>query len=254
VRSAVDIHFHLLPGVDDGPATMAETLALARAAAAQGTGTAVATPHVRPDFVTDPWELPGRVAEVRAALAAEGVPLTVLCGGELGHTMVERLGQAELGLLAQGPPGRRWLLIEAPFEGYGDDFHAATEEARARGFGVVIAHPERSADAILDGASGLRRELRAGCWAQLNAQSFTGDHGFEAHRAGIALAERGLASVVASDAHGPTRPPALLAAELQLGLTPVGRQVAAELTYARPRDLLAHGVDPMPAPAMQLRA
>jgi protein-tyrosine phosphatase len=203
----------------------------------------VATPHVRPDFVTDPWELPGLVAEVRAALAAEGVPLTVLCGGEVGHTMVERLGQGELELLAQGPAGRRWVLIEAPFEGYGDDFHAATDEVRARGFAVVIAHPERSADAILDDARGLRRELRAGARAQLNAQSVTGDHGFEARRAGIALAEQGLISVVASDAHGPTRPPALLAAELQLGVSPVGHQVAADLTYDAPRDLLTNGVD-----------
>ena len=64
-----DVHFHLLPGVDDGPEDMAESVELARAAVADGTTTVVATPHVRTDFVTEPLELPERVREVREALA-----------------------------------------------------------------------------------------------------------------------------------------------------------------------------------------
>ncbi len=131
--------------------------------------------------------------------------------------------------------------MEAPFEGIDDGFHAATSELRARGFGVLIAHPERSADAILDDARGLRRELAAGSLGQLNVQSITGDHGFEARRAAIALAEQGLVSVVASDAHGPTRPPGLLAAEARLAASPVGREEAIRLTYSSPRRLLARG-------------
>jgi protein-tyrosine phosphatase len=245
-RPAVELHFHLLPGVDDGPATMADSLELARAAVAQGTGTVVATPHVRPDFVDDVWQLPGRVAELRAVLAAEDVPLTVLCGGELGHTMVGRLGQAELDLLAQGPVGGRWLLVEAPFEAVGEDFHAATAELRDRGFGVLVAHPERSADAICDGARALRRELAAGSLAQLNALSLTGAHGSGAREAGLALAGEGLAAVVASDAHGPTRPPALLAAERVLADRSAGADDARRLTHSGPRRLLARG---MPARA-----
>ncbi len=223
---------------------MEDSLELARAAVAQGTGTVVATPHVRPDFVTDPWELPGLVTELRAVLAAEGIPLTVLCGGEIGHEMVGRLGQAELELLAQGPSSGRWVLVEAPFEKIDDDFHAATSELRARGFSVLIAHPERSADAILDDAAGLRRELAAGSLGQLNAQSVTGDHGFEARRAAIALAEQGLVSVVASDAHGPTRPPSLLAAQSKLAHSPVGAAAATRMSYTAPRRLLAHGFPP----------
>jgi protein-tyrosine phosphatase len=251
-KPSVELHFHLLNGVDDGPTTMEDSLELARAAVAQGTGTVVATPHVRPDFVTDPWELPGRVTELRAALAAEAISLTVVCGGEIGHEMVGRLGQAELELLAQGPSGRRWLLVEAPFEKIDDEFHAATSELRARGFGVLIAHPERSADAILDDAQGLRRELASGSLSQLNAQSLTGDHGFEARRAAVGLAEQGLATVVASDAHGPTRPPALLTAEAKLAVSPVGAEVAAKLTYSAPRALLSHGF-PLPSRPLELR-
>ena len=244
-RAAVELHFHLLPAVDDGPSTMADSLELARLAVDEGTGTVVATPHVRPDFVDDVWELPGRVAELRAALAAEGVPLTVLCGGEIGHTMVGRLGQPELELLAQGPAGARWLLVEAPFEALGEDFHTATAELRDRGFGVLIAHPERSADAALDDARGLRSELAAGSLAQLNALSLSGDHGFEARRAALSLAEQGLAAVVASDAHGLTRPPALLLARSRLAASPVGADVARRLTLSEPRRLLARGMRPV---------
>src|SRR4051812_13311103 len=157
VMDAVDLHFHLLPGVDDGPAEPADTIELAAQAAAQGTAIVVATPHVRADFFTDVPSLPDRVAEVRAALAGAGIALEVICGGELGHEMVGRLRQDELELIAQGPPQARWLLVETPFEGVTESFHAATAELRDRGFGVVIAHPERSADAALDGAAGLRR-------------------------------------------------------------------------------------------------
>jgi protein-tyrosine phosphatase len=239
----VDVHFHLLPGVDDGPADLPASLELARAALADGTGTVVATPHCRADLgVTDAREIEARVEDLRASLAAAGVALEVVCGAELGHEMVFRLDQDELDLLAQGPPGARWLLVETPFHGIGEDFHAATSELRARGFGVVVAHPERSADAVLDGATGLRREIAAGSLAQLNALSLTGGHGEEACESAWSLVADRLLAVVASDAHGPSRPPALRAARAALldgGLAPAS---AHALVVSGPRALLAHGM------------
>jgi len=241
----VDLHFHLLPGVDDGPADMEASLDLARRAFADGTGTIVATPHVRADLgLTDAVELHARVLQVRSALAAARIPVDVRCGAELGHEMVARMRQGELDLLAQGPPGRRWILVETPFHGIGDDFHAATAELRDRGYGVLVAHPERSADASLDGASGLRRELHAGSLAQVNAQSLTGDHGDDACSSAWELIAEGLIAVVASDAHGPTRPPALGLARrtlLEVGVTPA---VAEALVGSGPHRLLAAGIAP----------
>jgi protein-tyrosine phosphatase len=239
----VDLHFHLLPGVDDGPSDMAASMELARAAVADGTGTVVATPHVRADLgVTDAVEIHARVLELRSTLAAERIPLEVRCGGELGHELVGGLRQSELELLAQGPTGARWLLVETPFHGIGSDFHDATAELRDRGFGVLVAHPERSADASLDGSTGLRGELAAGSLAQLNAQSLTGDHGEEACSAAWELIAEGLISVVASDAHGPTRPPALRLARrtlLEVGVSP---RAAAGLVGSTPHRLLATGI------------
>ena len=240
---AADLHFHLLPGVDDGPGDMSESLELARAAVAAGTGTVVVTPHVRGDFVTDPLELPERVAALRAALAAEGVPLELRCGGELGHDLVGVLAQHELEAIAQGPAAGRWLLVETPFEGFTARFHEATDELRDRGFGVVIAHPERTADAATEGADALRRELALGSLAQVNAQSLTGRHGEEALHAGHALVRAGLIALVASDAHGPTRPPSLrpaFGALLEANTT--DPRSASRLVRERPWQLLARGL------------
>jgi protein-tyrosine phosphatase len=246
----VDLHFHLLPGVDDGPADLEESVDLARAAVEAGTRTVVATPHVRHDLgITDAREIAERARELRAGLKAAGIPLDVTCGGELGHEMAFRLGRDELDLLAQGPRGARWLLVETPFEGIGPDFHAATRELRALGFGVLVAHPERSADAYLDGAAGLRRELAAGSRAQVNALSLTGAHGEDARGAAWALLGEGLVAVVASDAHGPTRPPALrvaLRALLEGGLAPAA---ANALVGTGPRALLARGMRRTPLAA-----
>ena len=145
--------------------------------------------------------------------------------------------------MAQGPPDWRWLLVEAPFDRIDDDFHAATDELRDRGFGVLVAHPERSADAALDGSAGLRRELAAGSLAQVNAQSITGDHGADAHAAAFEPDRGGAVSVVASDAHGATRPPLLGEARARLlerGLDPA---LCRDLTFGGPRRLLARGID-----------
>ena len=243
----VDLHFHLLPGVDDGPATLAESIELARSAVEDGTATVVATPHVRTDFVTDVMGLRERVQELQAAIGAERVPLGVRCGGELGHDMVGRLSQLELETIAQGPPDARWLLVEAPFEGIDEDFHLATAELRGRGFGVVVAHPERSADASLDGSAGLRRELREGSLAQVNAMSLSGGHGAEAETAAFRLVDEGMVAVVGSDAHGPTRPPALAKALRSLLAGGVEAAVARALTASGPRRLLGRGIPARPA-------
>jgi protein-tyrosine phosphatase len=239
---SVELHFHALPGVDDGPVTLGDSVELVRHAAAQGTETVVATPHVRTDFVTDVLGLGERVEELRAALRAEGVPIELRRGAELGHDMVGRLSQHELESIAQGPPSARWLLVESPFEAIDEEFHAATDELRDRGFGVLVAHPERSADAPLCGSAGLRRELWAGSLAQVNAQSITGAHGADAQCAALALIGQGLITVVSSDAHGASRPPLLREAGAHLVEHGVEPLLCRSLIGGAPRRLLARGI------------
>ena len=243
--SYTDIHFHLLPGIDDGPVTMEESVELARAAFREGTRTIVVTPHVRGDFFTAVCELPDRVAEVERELDREGLAMRLLVGGELGHDMVGRLGQDELELIAQGPPGARWLLVETPFAGLGDGFTAATDELRARGYRVVVAHPERAPDDDGTRWRALRHELANGSVLQVNAWSLAGRHGLEAQSVGRRLVREGRAEVIASDAHGGRRAPALLLGRDAATLAEVSRRDADCLIRTNPRKLLERG---LPAP------
>ena len=236
-----EIHFHILPGIDDGPATMEESLELARLAVRDGTRTVVATPHVREDFFTDVHELPLRVRELNARLRLEGIPLDVVQGGELGAAMAGALDARGLEQVAVGPPGARWILLEPPFASLAGALDAAAE-LRARGYTVVLAHPERSAGVLSSGCRLLREELAAGTLAQISVSSLMGHHGPEAQAAAGHLIEVRLAHFLASDAHSPRRPPQLgpgMDALLAMGRTFAD---ARRLVETGPRDLVAHGV------------
>jgi protein-tyrosine phosphatase len=237
-----DLHLHVLPGVDDGPADLSDALALAADAVADGTTVAVATPHIRPGYVTDVSELPARVAELQLALHRERIPLELRVGGELAHGMVERMGQDELETIAQGPPGARWILLEAPFFGFGPAFHDAAGELRERGFGVVIGHPERSARLGEDLAP-LRHELLYGSVLQLNVWTIAGRHGEEARDIALRLVREGLASVVASDAHSDWRRPLLSRAMIDLEHAGIDKMMTVRsLAVTGPRRLLGAGL------------
>ena len=247
----IDLHAHVLPGIDDGPATMEDSVELARLAVRDGTRTVVATPHVRGDFFTDGHEFPRRVRQLCDRLRLEGVPLLVEQGGEVGPDMVERLDDAHLDLCACGPPGARWVLLEPPFEGLAGAIEAAAD-LRARGFGVVLAHPERSAGILTAGCRLLREELAAGSLAQISVSSLLGHHGSEAQVAARHLIEMRLAYALASDAHSAKRPP-LMGAGID-GLLALGQTFATarRLVDLNPRELVANGMPqrhPLPVAA-----
>lgn len=236
-----DLHFHVLPGVDDGPADLAASLALAADAAADGTSVVVATPHVRDGYVENVFELSDRVRELQRELVRERIPLELRVGGELGHTMVGRLRQHELNAIAQGPEGARWLLLEAPFAGFDAAFHEASQELRDRGFGVLIAHPERAGDPAGIRAA-IRHEVLAGSHLQVNVWSIAGRHGEGARELALKLVRDGAATVVASDAHADWRRPLVSRAMLDLEHAGVDRMVIRTVTGAGPRRLLEAGL------------
>jgi protein-tyrosine phosphatase len=240
----VELHFHLLPGVDDGPTTVEESIALARAALSDGTRTIVATPHVHAELFTDPAEVSEHTRQLNEHLGRAQLPVRVLPGGELDHTLVGELSQRQLELIAQGPAGRRWLLLEAPFSGIREDFEAAADELRDRGFGVLVAHPER-ARPTPESAAILEREIALGSALQLTAGSLTGGFGARPREEALRLLSVAPRAVVSSDAHGPSRMPALtpaLHALARLGVHDPDRYVAHN-----PRSLIARGLDVWPS-------
>lgn len=242
---SVEIHFHLLPGVDDGPSSIEETVALAAAAAAEGTGTIVATPHVHPQIPTDVSTIAERVREVSARLRRERVRIDVRAGAELGHRMVDRLSQMELDAIAQGPPGRRWLLVEAPLSGFDDNFTPATDQLRARGFAVVLAHPERAHPSSERDWLMIEHELCAGSALQVNAWSVAGLYGDSVRATALRLLRATPRAAIASDAHGGARMPALrLAVDALAG---AGDHDPGRFVRAVPRALLEQGLAVGPA-------
>jgi protein-tyrosine phosphatase len=240
-----ELHFHLLPGVDDGPRDDGEAVELARLAVADGTGRVVATPHVRQ---LDVSEIPSRTEELRARLHEAGVGLEIRGSGELSPDDVARLGDAQLELLAPGPPGRRWLLVEAPLVPTEPGLRAAANEVRARGFGVLIAHPERSPTTE---AADVREQVAMGARLQINASSLSGAHGPEPERAALELARSGLPFVVASDAHSPSRPPLLTEGARALAAAGFDTATIQAAVDTGPEQLLADGL-PARAPAAGL--
>lgn len=240
----VEIHFHLLPGVDDGPSTIEESLELAAAAISDGTSTVVTTPHVHSELFTDPREIAELTTRLSERLQREHLSLKVLPGGELDHRVLERLTQDQLESIAQGPPGSRWILMEAPFSGLREDYTQAADELRARGFAVVVAHPER-ADLTTETDAVLTHEIDRGSVLQLNAASVAGHSSRHEREFALRLLRDTRRIVIASDAHGRKRPPALSAA--LAALAAAGWSDPTRFTDAIPRTLLARGVDLLPA-------
>jgi protein-tyrosine phosphatase len=235
----VELHFHLLPGVDDGPVDLASALDLARAAVADGTGLVVCTPHAH---MIDVAELPDRVRQLRSALAAAGIDLEIRAGAELSWDHVAMFDGRSLEAVAQGPPGGRWILLEAPLPGTGDldDFEPAAQELRDRGYGLLVGHPERS-PAMNGDPGAVDRVLAAGDRVQLNASSLVGYHGSAARAAGLELARSGRINVLASDAHQPRDRGPVLGPAVEI-LREHGVDDAERLASTEPRALLERGI------------
>jgi protein-tyrosine phosphatase len=252
----IDLHSHILPGIDDGPATMAGSLELARAAVGAGTKTILATPHINDDAGIEPGRIAAGLEELRAALADADIPLEVLAGGEIAIWRLIDLDAATLKALALG--GGPYLLVESPFSPVVGDFEPMVLDLHARGHRVLLAHPERCPAFQRDPAR-LERLVGAGALVQITAGSMTGAFGSTVRRFTLAILREGLAHVVASDAHDSVRrPPGLRAGfpALERELPGIGAQ-ERWLTELVPRAVLDGAPlperPPLPRPAGLLR-
>ena len=210
----IDLHCHLLPGIDDGPADMAGSLELARGQVAAGVSLVTVTPHVT-------WDLPDNdapriragVAELQAAVTAAGIELEVRTGGELAITRAADFGDDELRELSIGGASP-WLLVESPLSASASGFEAVLLHLQMRGHRLLLAHPERCPAFQRDPAS-LQRCVQAGMLTSLTAGAFVGRFGSTVQRFARSLAAQGLVHNVASDAHDAVRRPPGMRAELE---------------------------------------
>lgn len=253
--SLVDLHLHLLPGVDDGARDLDQSLAFARRMVSEGVTEATVTPHVGSGFRYDPLTIPERTAALQQALDDHDIALRVHPGGEIHPRGADGLSDAVLQTIAHGPLGARWVLIEVPFAGVDEAFVRSCRLLRRRGYGLLIAHPERARGLLKGGLELLRPEIESGALLQVNICSLLGNHGPEVGHAARELLRRGLAFALASDAHPGTREHTI-ALGFDLAIEAGLSTVAAErLTGANPRFLLEQGIPRWPiwAPAITAR-
>lgn len=198
----IDLHCHILPGVDDGPAALDEALAMARAHVAAGVTTVAATPHVSWDIPTTGERVADAVAALSAELGAAGIDLELVTGGELAVSRVADLGDGELAMLALG--GGPWLLVEPPLQSSSLAFEGILHRLQGRGHRVLIAHPERC-PAFQREPDRLGPLVGAGMLCSITAGSLVGRFGSTVERFAHRLVHDGLVHNIASDAHDPVR-------------------------------------------------
>jgi protein-tyrosine phosphatase len=193
--ASVDLHCHILPGIDDGATDLADAVAMARQAQADRIASICATPHIRHDHEVRIHELPERLSELGRAVQEAGCATEVLGGGEVAVGALEGLDQVELASVSLGG-GRRWILLEPDPGPLDDRLDAAVSALRDRGFRALLAHPERHPAPDL--FERLQRLVGEGALVQATADFLVR----EPIRTGmLELARRGLIHVLGSDAH-----------------------------------------------------
>ncbi len=225
----IDLHCHILPGIDDGASTLEESLTMARLAVAAGTKTIVATPHVSwewPD--NDSRVIADKVTQVNEEILRAGLDLEVRPGAEIAMSRATELDEDELGALRLG--GGEWLLIECPFVSSTAGFDGLLDDLLARGHRVVLAHPERC-PAFQREPARLEAFLGKGMLASITAGSLVGRFGRTVKAFALDLMSTGMVDNVASDAHdaGPRRGPEI-------------EPILAEAGYAAQADWLSRAV------------
>jgi len=194
----VDIHSHLLPGIDDGPTDMAGTLAMAQAAAEAGTATLAATPHLRADFPgVHVREIAAACQRVQAEITAAGIALDVVAGAETSLIWAIDASEDDLRLATYGQRGSD-LLVETPADV--STLEPLLYQLRLHGLRVILAHPERCS-AFMSDLDKLVRLSEHGILLQVNADALLASKKAPGRRLAEHLCRQGLAHVLASDGH-----------------------------------------------------
>jgi protein-tyrosine phosphatase len=227
----IDIHCHILPGIDDGPADLAGSLAMARLAAADGIHKLFATPHVYPDGLQREV-IEAAVMALQQAVDAEGLALRIYPGADASS----RLGGDGLvkNLLHNGP----YLLVEFPHTHLPGDAPDLIAELVGRGTIPIITHPERNPD-LVRSPDLLLPLLEAGGLVQVTAECLTGGFGAECRACARHLLRRGWVHFLASDGHAANWRPPRLSLGLKAARKLIGKEKALALVLENPARIIA---------------
>ena len=232
----LDMHCHMLPGIDDGAPDLAVALAMARMAAADGITTVACTPHIYPGLYENTAAgIATAIDALRAALAAADIALELTIGADTHLTpdLLEGLRNGRIPTLG----GSRYFLFEPPHHVEPPRFEASVFEVMVAGYVPVITHPERLTW-IEDRYAAFPRLARAGAWMQITAGSVTGRFGPRPRYWAERMLDEGLVHILATDSHHVERRPPLLAEARAAAAQRLGAEEATHLVLTRPRCIL----------------
>lgn len=249
----IDLHCHLLPGIDDGAPDLSTSLTMARMAAADGITVTACTPHIYPGlYENDAEGILAAVQSLRLALLEAGIDMELTTGADthLAPDLLRNLRNGRIPTLA----GSRYLLLEPPHHVAPPGFEEAMFQLLAAGYVPVLTHPERLSW-IESHYEVFARLVKSGTWMQLTAGSITGRFGRRPRYWAERMLDEGLVHIVATDAHGSDRRPPLLAEARDAVSLRLGEEEASRQVEHRPRCILEDR-DPscLPAPEAAVAA
>jgi protein-tyrosine phosphatase len=227
----IDLHCHLLPGIDDGATGLDESLEMARMAAADGIAVIACTPHILPGVYNNTGPaIRAAVAELQGEVNRAGIHLALTTGADvhLAPHLVESIRSGMVPTLADS----RYFLLEPPHGIIPPRFESIVFDLVSAGYVPVITHPERLGWSERDYAL-VGRLVRQGCWMQLTGGSLLGRFGRRALAYCVRMLEDGFAHIIASDAHDRDRRPPLLSAAFRAAADIVGKEEARHLVNTR---------------------
>lgn len=248
----IDLHCHILPGIDDGSPDMATSLEMARIAAQDGIQTIACTPHIYPGMYENTVDGIARATEVlKLAVQRAGIPLQLTYASDT-HVVPDLVEKLQNGT-SPTFNGGRYFLLEPPHHVAPPNFEDFVFRLLAAGYVPIVTHPERLSWIEQDYAV-FQRLAHKGAWMQLTAGSLTGRFGNNARYWGERMLDEGLVHILATDSHGVARRPPLLAEGVAAAAKWVGQEEAQRMVLERPTAVLAN-VDPAHiAPMLALTA
>lgn len=196
----IDLHSHVLPGIDDGTRSLDEACGLAELLLADGVHTLAATPHVREDYPTRPEAIERAVAALRRELEARGLQLELVTGAEVALDPAATLSYDSLVRYSYGGRGA-YVLLEFPYTEWPLALQGVIHRLLGMGLTPVLAHPERN-HAVQRNPQRLQELVSTGALVQVTSSSLLGTFGSGSRRCALQLVRSGTVHLLASDAHG----------------------------------------------------
>jgi len=232
----IDLHCHMLPGIDDGAPDLEVALAMARCAVADGITVTACTPHIYPGLYDNDKEGIARAIEAfRQVLEEEGIALRLVIGADT-HLAPDLLAGMRAGRVPTLNDSR-YLLLEPPHHSMPPRFEESVFAIRATGVIPVITHPERLSW-IEDNYPTFQRLVLGGSWMQITAGALTGRFGNRPKYWGERMLDERLVHILATDSHHIDRRPPLLAEGREAAAKRVGEEEAWHMVRTRPQGII----------------